>query len=48
MSINIKKYIEIKYYKDSKWDHSLMFSGTTDRKMFSEIDFLKYVGESKF
>ena len=40
-------YIEPECYKGLKWDHFFMFEENID-KIISEIDAIKYLGESKY
>ena len=42
----MREYLQTQCYEGSKWYHSLKFEGTMDKKTFSNIDIIQYVGNS--
>ena len=44
----MRQYLETQCYEGSKWYHSLTFEGTKDKRTFSNIDILQYVGNSYY
>ena len=44
----MRQYLQTQCYEGSKWYHSLNFEGTLDKKTFSDIDVIQYVGDSCF
>ena len=44
----MRHYLQTQCFEGSKWYHSLTFEGTIDKKFFSNIDIIQYVGNSSY
>ena len=44
----LRLYIEKECHEGSKWPHPIMFKGSTNKRNFSEMEVIKYVGNFKY
>ena len=45
---NLRNYLEKECFMETEWSNELFFNASTDKKIFTQMDITRYVGDSKF